>query len=204
MKETVVPPQEVGAKLDTDFAVTCATREQGIELFRASSQRLLDVNEWHLLCGPPTARFEVVSPQGVPVSRMAMERDFFRISIPGPGPLEGGGFDWVQIETIESRVDAVLDEARLSMRVRPAASPVGDHGDVAHFFGPEATSTFRLTRKGAQVTASVHGRNETANDNTETLVDNVRNTVVALGARAGVSEIQWGKLVRGIVEGAKD
>jgi hypothetical protein len=201
MRETVIPPQEQGGQLDTDYSVTCSSNEEAMERFRISAGRLLNVNEWDVLCGPVSARFEVTSPAGTPVNQRAHEGNFFRISIPAPGPVEGDGYDWVRIEEIEHRVDPALDEARMSMRVRPASNPSRDGSDVAHFFGPDATSTFRVMRKGMQVTASVHGRNETANDETSTLVDKVRNTVVALGARLGVSSIQWNSLVKGIIEG---
>jgi hypothetical protein len=201
MRETVIPPQQQGGQLDTDYSVKCSSSEEAMERFRVSAARLLNVNEWDVLCGPLSAKFEVTSPAGTPVNQRAHEGNFFRISIPAPGPDEGDGFDWVRIEAIEHRVDPMLDEARMSMRVRPASNPAREGSDVAHFFGPEATSTFRVSRKGEIVTASVHGRNELPNDDTPTLTDKVRNTIVALGARLGVSSIQWNNLVKGIIEG---
>jgi hypothetical protein len=201
MKETVIPPQREGSSLDTDYQITCESVHEALGQFRISSVRLLDVNNWHLLCGPLSSRFEIVSMTGVLVERHAIEGDYFRISIPAPGPVGGDGFDWVRIEQIEEKGDASTAEQRISMRVRPASNPAGDQSDVAHFFGPEATSTFRVTRTGSIVSASVHGRNETANADTSKATDKIRNALVSLGARAGVSSIQWNSLVKGIIEG---
>jgi hypothetical protein len=201
MKETVIPPQQEGSSLDTGYHVDCSTQARALRQFRISSARLLNVNVWQALCGPLSSRFEVVSGSGAVVKRSAKEGDYFRIAIPAPGPQGGDGFDWVRIEEIERRSDPGSDEDRLSMRVRPAPNPQGEGSDVAHFFGPDATSTFRVTRKGTKVTASVHGRNETANSDTSIATDNVRNTLVSLGARAGVSAVQWNSLVKGLIEG---
>jgi hypothetical protein len=201
MRETMIPPQQQGGQLDTDYSVRCSSDKEAMERFRVSASRLLNVNEWDVLCGPLSARFEVTSPAGTPVNQRALEGNYFRISIPAPGPAEGDGFDWVRIEKIEHSVDPMQDEARMSMRVRPASNPAREGADVAHFFGPEATSTFRVTRKGETVTASVHGRNETPNDDTSSLTDKVRNALVAMGARLGVSSLQWNNLVKGIIEG---
>lgn len=201
MKETVVPPQRDGSQLDTEYRIECASLGEAVGQFRISATRLLDVNQWHLLCGPLSSRFEIVSATGLLVNRRAMEGDYFRIAIPAPGPAGGDGFDWVRIEQIEQKGDDASSEQRLSIRVRPAPNPGGEQTDVAHFFGPDATSTFRVTRSGNVVIASVHGRNETANAETSKPADNIRNALVSLGARAGVSSLQWNSLVKGIIEG---
>jgi hypothetical protein len=201
MSEPLIPPQWEGSRLDTAYHIDCGSHTQASRQFLVSCSRLLNVNEWHVLCGALSSRFEVVSTSGVPVDRLAREGDYFRINIPAPGPLEGDGYDWVRIERIEHHNDLVTDEDRVSMRVRPAPNPTGEKSDIAHFFAQEATSTFRVRRTQLKVTASVHGRNEMANDATATPADNVRNTLVSIGARAGMSALQWKSLVRGIIEG---
>lgn len=203
MEQNVVPEQEHGSKVDTDFSCTTTSRGEALALFRLSAGRLLNVNEWDTLCGPASAKFEVTDSNGVPVDAHATEGYFFRISIPAPGPVEGEGYDWVRVEMIGHLRDQGKDEEQVSMRVRPAASPVTDGTGIAHFFGQEATSTFQVTRTGCVVMASVHGRNETANSDTSNLADKVRNAVVSLGARAGFSSIQWSRLVRGLIEGSE-
>jgi hypothetical protein len=51
---------------------------------------------------------------------------------------------------------------------------------------------------GNVVTAEVHGRNETPNTHTDHVLDNIRNTMVGLGAKVGASYPQWKGLVAGI------
>src|SRR5689334_17266453 len=126
MKETIVPPQTEGSSLDTEFQVKCGSTAEALGQFRISESRLLDVNKWHLLCGPLSAKFELVTTDGTAVDRHAIEGDYFRIAIPGPGPAEGDGFDWVRIEQIEVQGGPSTSEQRVSMRVRPAPKPGGD------------------------------------------------------------------------------
>lgn len=201
MSEPIIPPQREGSRVDIGYHIDCGSHTQATRQYLVSCSRLLNVNEWHILCGALSSRFEVVSTSGIPVDRLAREGDYFRINIPAPGPVEGDGYDWVKIERIEHHSDTHTDEERVSMRVRPAPNPLGEKSDVAHFFAQEATSTFRVRRIQLKVTASVHGRNEMANDDTATATDNIRNALVSLGARAGMSAMQWNSLVKGIIEG---
>jgi hypothetical protein len=202
MKESVVPQQEQGARLDTNFVYHAQSPEDARLAYGRSVHRLLDVNHWDKICGTGSARFEVTNEEGIPVDSTAREGLYFRIAIPAPGPIEGNGYDWVRVERIEVRAEATHDEEQFSMRVRPAANPAKGEGHTAHFFGPEATSTFRVARRGLDVIASVHGRNETANTGVGNLADTVRNAVVSVGASAGLSSLQWNSLVKGIIEGA--
>jgi hypothetical protein len=203
MRETIVPQQEEGSSLDVDYSFKAKSKAEACRVFRRSVARLLNVNDWDKICGPPSAKFDIIDEQGLATGAGARVGDYFRISIPAPGPREGDGFDWVRVETIDACTEQCTDEEHVSMRVRPTSSPENNKEGVAHFFGPEATSTFRVKRKGRVVTASVHGRNETANADTESVTDKVRNAVVSLGARAGLSAVQWKSLVRGIIEGEK-
>jgi hypothetical protein len=203
MKEEIVPKQEQGSKVDIEFKIQAPSRSEAVAAYNAAVHRLLNVNEWEKLCAPVSARFEVVDPDGLPVNMPASRGFYFRISIPGPGTIEGDGFDWVRVEMIKSVGDVSRDAEQISMRVRPSANPQKDgEGSTAHFFSSDATSTFQVTRIGLDVAASVHGRNETANAEAGTVTDAIRNVVVSLGARAGFSSLQWNSLVKGIIEGA--
>ena len=67
------------------------------------------------------------------------------------------------------------------------------------FFADGASSTFLITRKDSAVTAHYKGRNETPNTDELALTDKVRNIVVAGGALAGISELQWRALLKGML-----
>ena len=89
------------------------------------------------------------------------------------------------------------------MCVRPVASPLDPEKGTAHFFQSDATSTFRVFRRGRTVTAGVYGRNEIPNVKSPDLLDKVRNVTIAIGSFAGASRIQWESLVHGILEDPK-
>ncbi len=121
----------------------------------------------------------------------------FQIDIPGPGPVSGDGYDWVQIEAMEELETPEIEQ--LTIRVRPATSPKNEKSDVAHFFSAEATSNFLVQREGNTVTAAVLGRNEKPNTEADTIVDKARNAAVATGAVTAFSKLQWTSLVKGLI-----
>jgi hypothetical protein len=194
----IVPEHQKGAKTDAEHSITAENAEQAGKIFERARQRLLDVNHWQQLCGKPSAEFRLTDNAGNEVNRPAQVNDHFKINIPAPGVAAGEGYDWVKIEAIEESENGNL----LAIRVRPAPDPCTPGEDIAHFFKDAATSTFAVERKGNQVIASVHGRNEEPNTNTENVLDKVRNAIVAIGAMIGLSTPQWQSLVKGLLEPA--
>ncbi|MET0636730.1 MAG: hypothetical protein ABWZ25_11940 [Chitinophagaceae bacterium] len=129
----------------------------------------------------------------------AEEGDRIRISIPGPGSKSGDGYDWVEILLIESKQADDKEEEYTGMKVQPTDNPESDDDTPAHFLEPGSTSTFLIHRMGTTVTAAYYGRNEKINTHTSSVVDKIRNALVALGAFIGFSEVQWKALVKGLL-----
>jgi hypothetical protein len=196
-EEPIIPAQQQGAYSDTDATAAFDTPEQAKAFYEVARQRLLQVNNWQKWAGAATANFQLTDAHGNDVDRTVQEGDHFKIDIPGPGPVTGGGFDWVQVETIKETESE--NGEQLAIQVRPATNPNNDRQDVAHFFSDEASSCFIVKRDGNAVSAAVHGRNEKPNTHAETLVDKARNTAVATGAVAAFSKLQWKSLVNGLV-----
>ena len=190
----LVPEQQTGAQSNTEESVRLDSEEAAEKFFQTARQRLLSVNQWHQISGKATADFQLTDAQGNPVQRPVQPGDHFRIDIPGPGPVTGDGFDWVQVEAVEEGEDLV------AIRVRPATNPNNSRQDVAHFFSDDATSSFMVKKEGNQILAAVLGRNEKPNTTAEKLVDKARNTAVASGAITGFAKLQWKSLVKGIVK----
>jgi hypothetical protein len=195
---SLVPSNETGAKSDTENSITFSSANDAKEFFAIVKHRLLNINDWHLLTGTASASFILTDEKGNKVQRQAQLGDHFKIDIPGPGNKTGKGYDWVQIEAIEDTSSENEDE--VSIRVRPSDSPQQSSDDVAHFFSEEATSTFTVERKNNIVIASVHGRNEKPNTHSESVIDKVRNAVVATGAILGLNKPQWKSLVKGLLK----
>jgi hypothetical protein len=193
-----IPRQTKGAQTDTQHSVSFGNENEAISNYQEAKNRLFNVSKWHSYAGSGTADFQLADSNGEPVFRPARQGDHFRINIPGPGLKTGDGEDWVQIENI-GEVDE-MNSNRAYIVVRPATNPLNTKSDTAHFFKDEATSTFIIRRDGNTVSAEVHGRNELPNTENESLIDKARNVVVALGAMAGMSKLQWGALTRGLID----
>lgn len=197
--QEIIPEQKEGVQKHAIETVEFDSVENARNFFRTARQRLLNVNGWKEICEGWSSTFLLRNPHGEPVGyRLPEVGDYFQINIPGPGPQEGGGRDWVRVEAVEDSKNISADEMTL-MRVRPAPSPLNDQDDVAHFLDQESTSTFIVSRLGNKVTAEVYGNNETANTKTDSLMDKVRNVATAVGSWLGFSDMQWGRLVKAIV-----
>ena len=112
----------------------------------------------------------------------------------------GDGKEWVRIEALELVEDADAESEYFTITARPVANPRHHAGvAIAHFFSHNSTNTFIVERYQNNVSVAVHGRNETPNTDTN-IYDTVRNTIIALTARAGLSFPQWKSLASGILE----
>lgn len=191
-----IPEHHEGTAVDVEESVEQATPEKAGAFYQVVKKRLLSVNEWHNMAGPLSAVFVITDSKGGKVVRPPQQGDYFKISVPAPGLQTGEGFDWVQVEEITQQA-AKVDEY-LSIRVRPASSPLNTDADTAHFYTGAATSNFIVYRKGNRITAGVYGRNETPNvQEAAAWVDKLRNAVVGTGGISGFSKRQWKALVEG-------
>lgn len=192
-----VPPQQTGTEMNAVEKIEMDSELEAIHFFQTVKDRLLDVNRWALIAGGGMSEFFLTDASGNLVKRKATGGDHIMIDIPGPGTQAGGGYDWVTIEEI--KLEVVDDAEVLSMTLRPSANPTGESDDTAHFLTEEATVTFQVKRIGHVIYAEEHGRNEKPNTQTESTIDNLRNTLVGWGAKIGFSYPQWKALVSGLL-----
>jgi hypothetical protein len=196
----LIPNQRIGNKLDTEHQYEASSEMEARDLFDLAVKRLFDVNNWALICGPLSAKFTLTDESGQIVKRAPKPGDLFRIDIPGPGPSAGDGYDWVQVEALDDDRNPHKEEESVTIRVRPASRPSTQDQETAHFFSEDATSSFRVIRRGRLVIAKVHGRNEVPNTRVERAKDKIRNAVVSAGAVAGAANPQWKSLVKGLLD----
>ncbi|GGC70737.1 hypothetical protein GCM10011387_25210 [Pedobacter quisquiliarum] len=194
--EKPVPAQESGSEMNAVEEARFDSAEAANAFYAVAKQRLLDVNKWDEVAKLPSSTFILCDASGERTTRNVQLGDYLKIDIPGPGTSTGDGYDWVQVEFIEEQHLEGADI--MSFRVRPTDNPLSPEKAIAHFFDDAATSTFQVKKLGNVVTAEVHGRNETPNTHTDHILDNVRNTMVGLGAKIGASYPQWKGLVAGI------
>lgn len=193
------PFQREGSSTDIVESIVLPSEYDARHHFEAVKQRLLNVSDWGKISKGSSSEFKLTTPDGEEFSGNARVGDFFKIKIPAPGPEAGSGYDWVKVHSVKNEVDASTDSEFLAMTVKPAKDPTINKVASAHFFSSEASSTFVVTRKGKKITAEVHGRNESPNTEKTGIRDTVRNTIVAIGAMLGFSDIQWKALAKGLV-----
>jgi len=195
-----IPVQHEGEQTDVIHFVDCDSRESAHELFQLAKSRLKDISNWHTFAGAGSSKFSVTDTKGNEDYKLAEKGDHFYINLPAPGSIAGGGLEWVRIEEIIDTEDAKAESEYITMTVRPVANPRTNEGSIAHFFNHGSTSTFIIERYLNHVSAAVHGRNEVPNNTDVNIYDTVRNTIVALSARVGLSGPQWKKLAVGLLK----
>lgn len=195
----MVPGQHKGAKSVTKYSIKLPSISSAESFFQNARKNLLNVNAWHVIAGPGSAIFEVFDPNGQKINSTVKKGNYLRITIPViPGSPAGKGADWVKVEKINE--EEKQNYQSMAISVRPASAPITDESEVAHFFAPDATSTFSIERNNNVVIASVNGRNETPNTKTKSFWARIRNLLVALGAMIGLNKPQWKKLAKGLIK----
>lgn len=193
----IVPEQQSGKAIDAESSIDLAATEDATSFFEQVKDRLQNVNQWKEVAGTLSATFQLVDANGMEVKRKAQKGDYFKIDIPGPGTESGEGYDWVQIEEVEST--SAPDSERFAFRVRPTDNPQNRKQDVAHFYSRDSTSSFVVERNRNKITASVHDRNTKPNTEATTAIDKIRDAVVGAAGVISFSKIQWKNLTDGLV-----
>lgn len=195
-----IPEQTEGGMTDFIHFADLDTRQAAHALFLLAKNRLKDVSNWHQFAGPASSKFSLTDAQGNELYRMAEKGDHFYVDLPAPGSIAGGGLDWVMIESIQEFENANSESEFIAITVRPVANPRNPGEAIANFYDHSATNTFIVERYLNHVSAAVHGRNEVINNSDTNLYDSIRNTIIALTARQGLSGPQWKALVEGLLK----
>jgi hypothetical protein len=197
----IVPEQHTGEAIDAATTADCHDIETARKFFSVVKNRLQHVNGWHDLAGKLTARFQLADAQGNEVSRPVQKGDYLKIDIPGPGTLSGEGYDWAEVEEIEQVTTP--ERESFGFRVRPAQNPQKTKNDISHFYSPESTSTFTVTREHTKLAAVIYDRNTKVNKPADSVTDKIRNAVVGTAGIFSFSKIQWKALTDGLLQKEK-
>lgn len=193
----IIPSQYTGVEIEVEASEEFSDEKASLAFYEKAKNRLLNVNKWHDLAGMASAEFHVLDPSGNEREGPVQKGDFLKINIPGPASPEGEGYDWVRVEDIrEIDMGAIQSTA---FRVRPTQNPFTENNETAHFYSPESTSNFIVSREGNKVSAGVIDRNTKPNEEPENLLDKIRDKLVSATAVGIFSKVQWQSLVNGIV-----
>lgn len=160
-----------------------------IREFERAKQKLFDINQWSKLEGI-NSTFELYDDRGRRTSANMPEVGYYiRIILPA-SPIE----NWVRISEINIESDMA------EFVVHPSEKPkelTDEQEVIQHFFIKEASSTFRVQRRGSTLIGYEIGRNEGINNQGEEAGDRaLLNTLIAEGGWAGVQALQWDKITR--------
>jgi len=166
---------------------TFLTEEDAIREFKRSVRKLFHVNRWSEMPGI-TSSFILYHPNGTEKEAdKPTLRDYVKIILPGPVPE-----NWVVVWDIQEKDD--LAEFTVSPSTNPTKRGEGEK-EIEHFFIKEASSTFRVERRGKSIIAFEIGKNEGINNDEKEAGDRqLINTLIAQGGWAGVQKFQWNKL----------
>lgn len=149
------------------------TEAAAVKEFEEAKRKLFDVNLWSHLEGI-NSTFELYDPYGHKTDTTHPEVGYF-IKITLPGGLE----NWVKITAIH------VEDALAEFTVHPSEKPEErNKGEkvIEHFFIKEASSTFRVERRGTKLIGYEIGLNEGINNQGEEAGDRaLLNTLTAEG-----------------------
>ncbi|WP_031526482.1 hypothetical protein [Dyadobacter crusticola] len=192
-----VPENRTGDEVDAETVKECATVAEAVALYNTAKRRLLDVNSWHEVSGEHLAHFMLADSAGNPLTGPVQKGAMIRIDIPGPGTKEADGYDWVMVEEVAEETSEGVES--VAVRVRPASDPTSATTETAHFYAPEATSTFTISRNHLTVSAGVYDRNLSPNQDSEGLFDKIRNAIVGFIGEKALSAVQWEAFTEGLL-----
>jgi hypothetical protein len=194
-----VPEHYKGAHFDTESKRVLDSPILAVQQFKILKERFFNINHWQEYCGKMSAEFRLCDMHGFYVDRMPKVGDFFRIDIPGPGNPQTKGYDWVEIVAMDDRCFG--DELeRYLISCRPSKPP-GSRGDnIAHFYSPEASSTFIISRGSNYIKVGIYGRNEVANFSRTGMIGKIRNALITIGGFLRATKFQWKGLAEGFLD----
>ncbi|MVZ67432.1 hypothetical protein GQF61_16375 [Sphingobacterium sp. DK4209] len=191
-----IPEQIEGKAFDYFKSVDFSSITEADQFFQKAKNRLLDVNHWDDIAGTPSATFKTKDEYGLELDRPVRQGDYIQIDIPGPGLPSAEGSDWVRVESINE--ESTAESRQICLTLRPSPDPTSENTDTAHFFKRLATSSILIEQKDKHIFLHYAGRNEVINTDNSSLMDNVRNFMIGLGAKMGASFPQWKALVEGL------
>ena len=198
MERSNIPSQVTGKKLDIFEHRAFTTREDVLAGYQRARSRLFEVNKWCQLVGTASAEFKLIDKFGDSISRTPRVGDYVQIDIPGPGSIIGKGYDWVQVTELED----LSEDHYVKIALQPSMPPenLRSRDEVAHFFKASASTNIEITVRDLTLHVNYYGRNEEANTESGLILENMRNALIGIGAKFGLSFPQWHRLITGILE----
>ena len=193
--ETQILQQRAARSLNVESSIVALSQEDATELFSQATHRLLHINKWHTLPCSLLKELRLTDDKGFEVDRQVRENDYFIVNN------LNGGDEWVKVERVFLQCDPSGPREMLTLRARPTSNPlVEGEGSI------RPSNTFKVTRQGLNITVSVYGKNDAANNEDDHSIKSywaagqeTKRPDLTVGAIPGVARVQWRSLVHGIL-----
>ena len=196
-----IPAQKKGAESIANSEIELSSVEDAKAHYQIVKARFLDINSWELFAGEEKAEFSLRDENGELSLEKPQVGHYISIKIPLLHNSDDEGLDWVKVEVCEEFISD--EEESFYIRLRPTSKPGDSETKITHFLNDDATSNFIIKRNSSKITAEVIARNEVANFKDKTIVEKIRNKVVAVGSMLIGSKIQWEGLTNGLNKDGK-
>ncbi len=196
-----IPAQQKGAESIANSEIELSSIEEARAHYQIVKARFLDINSWELFAGEEKAEFSLRDEKGDLSLEKPQVGNYVSIKIPLLHNTDEEGLDWVKIEVCEEFIS--VEEESFYIRLRPTSKPGDSKTKITHFLDDDATSNFIIKRIGCKIIAEVIARNEVPNFKDKTIMEKVRNKVVAVGGMFFGSKLQWEGLTNGLIKNDK-
>lgn len=183
----ITSDQPVERKFSIGCTVTTYSTQFAPQIFKTVSNRLLDVNRWHRFSDSLLPVFKVVDGDGAVVNRPVQENDLIRIA---PVSENLNTNDFFRVESVEYENDTESESEVLTIGVSRMSEPFYKVLGQARLLMDDAVTTFRVFRKGLNITAEL--LNDVSSES-----DGNKKPVL------GVYRIQWRSFINGILTDLK-
>lgn len=196
-----IPAQKKGAESIANSEIELSSVEDAKAHYQIVKGRFLDINSWELFAGEEKAEFSLRDENGELSLEKPQVGHYVSIKIPLLHNSDDEGLDWVKVEVCEEFISD--EEESFYIRLRPTSKPGDFETKITHFLNDDATSNFISRRNSSKIIAEVIARNEVPNFKDKTIVEKIRNKVVAVGSMLIGSKIQWEGLTKGLIKDGK-
>jgi len=186
--ETQILQQRAAYGLNVESSIMALSHEHAVDLFSKAMYRLLNINKWHTLPCSLLSELKLTDDRGLNVDRQVRENDYFVVNN------KNGNGEWVKVERVFLQCDPSGPREVLTIRARPSCNPL-----VADEEAIRPSNTFKVTRQGLNITASVCGKNEVDVPTKSSVAIEAERPDLTVGAIPGVARVQWRSLVNGIL-----
>lgn len=192
----VTSPDQRVKTLNIECTVTALSDDFASAIFNVAANRLLYIDKWHALTGSLLSNIKLMDEGGHEIHREARQSDYFKIE--GSHSMDEDDNRWIKVEELKHKKTQESTES-ITLLARPVSNPV-DTENVTDVLNSNSAPgvTFKVIRRGLNVTAAMYGRNETQNTGSDFAFDKVEHASAALAI--GGCLMQWRSLVYSMLD----